>query len=221
MLRASESPPLASFYETMSSYSLIPTILQPSRFGDGTCSLIDNIFVSNLNDFKSGLLSADISDHLPIFIIYQNYYNSNIVNRDKISYRLVNEFTLNNLGVAINNANLHNYNIENIDDSVEHLHGTILENFYRCCPIKTKFVSPKDKLKPWINESIKRDIKQREHYFKLFKLKRVSKSFYNSVRNNVSKNIRFAKRDYFERLFDDLKNNIKKNLADHQQYFFA
>ena len=210
MLRASDNPLLASFYDNMSSFSLIPTILQPSRFWDDTCSLIDNIFISNLNDFKSGLLRADISDHLPIFIIYQNYYSTNTINRDKISYRLVNDLTISNLRTTMLNANLQNSNAENIDESIEHLHGVILENFNNCCPIKTKFLSPKDILKPWINSSIKRDMKLREYYFKLFKLKRISKIFYNAVRNDVTKKIRYAKRNYFAKLFDELKNNIKK-----------
>ena len=210
MLRASESPLLASFYENMSSYSLIPTILQPSRFGDDTCSLIDNIFVNNLNEFKSGLLSVDISDHLPIFIIYQNYYNSSSHDREIISYRRIDDSTLANLYTAMQNENLQIPNVYDIDERIEHLHGKILENFHIFCPVKKKFVSPKGKLKPWINDSIKRDMKQRAYYFKLYKLKHVSKNFYNTIRNNVTKKIRLAKRDYFTKLFEDLKNNIKK-----------
>ena len=60
-------------------------------------------------------------------------------------------------------------------------------------------------------------MKQRAYYFKLYKLKHVSKNFYNTIRNNVTKKIRLAKRDYFTKLFEDLKNNIKKNMANHQQ----
>ena len=210
MLRASESPLLASFYDNMSSYSFIPTILQPSRYGDDTCSLIDNIFVNNLNNFKSGLLSADISDHLPIFIIYQNYYNSNNHDREIISYRRIDDSTMSHLRNAMETENLQIPNVYDIDERIEHLHGKILENFHISCPVKKKSISPKDKLKPWINDSIKRDMKQRAYYFKLYKLKRITKIFYNTFRNNVTKKIRFAKRDYFSKLFEELKNNIKK-----------
>ena len=87
MLRSSENHQLASFYENMNSFSLIAAILQPTRFNDNSCSLIDNIFVSKLNYFKSGLLTADISDHLPVFIVYKNYYTTNVVTTEKISFR--------------------------------------------------------------------------------------------------------------------------------------
>ena len=55
MMRACDNNQLSSFYESMNSCALIPTILQPSRFDDRTCSLIDNFFVSNFGQFTSGL----------------------------------------------------------------------------------------------------------------------------------------------------------------------
>ena len=209
MLRASESPHLASFYEMMNSFSFLPAILQPSRFSDNNCSLIDNIFISNMNQFSSGLLCADISDHLPIFIIYKNYFNVPINNSEKISYRLVNDTTLNNLYFGLLNENLHSPNTS-IDIQIEHLHNKILENFKRFCPIKSKFISPKDKLKPWINDSLKLEMKQRNYYFNLFKRNLISINFYNSFRNGVTKRIRLAKQKYYDKLFDDIKNNLKK-----------
>ena len=209
MLRASESPQLASFYEMMNYFSFLPTILQPSRFTDDNCSLIDNIFISNLNNFCSGLLCTDISDHLPVFLIYKNYYNVPINNSEKITYRLINETTLNNLYSGLLNENLHTPNTS-IDNQIEHLNSKILENFQRFCPVKTKFLSPKDKLKPWINDSLKRDMKQRNHYFNLYKRNLISNNFYNSFRNGVTKKIRIAKQKYYDKLFDDIKNNIKK-----------
>ena len=209
MLRASDSPQLASFYEMMNSFSLLPTILQPSRFGDDNCSLIDNIFISNLNNFSSGLLCTDISDHLPIFLIYKNYYNEPINHAEKITYRLVNESTLSDLYFGLLNENLH-VPTTSIDNQIEHLHDRIIDNFKRFCPVKTKFISPKDKIKPWINESLKADLKQRDYYFNLFKRKLISVNFYNSFRNGVTKKIRIAKQKYYDKLFDDIKDNIKK-----------
>ena len=112
-----------------------------------------------------GLLRVDITDHLPIFIIYENYYNSINHDREIISYRQINDYTLNNLRSAIQTENLYSPNVYDIDERVEHLHGKILKNFHISCPVKKKSISPKEKLKPWINDSIKRDMKQRAYYF--------------------------------------------------------
>ena len=36
-----------------------------------TFSLIDNILVNHLENFRAGLLSSDVSNHIPIFLIYE------------------------------------------------------------------------------------------------------------------------------------------------------
>lgn len=53
----------------MFSSSFYPLISRPTRITNCTsATLIDNIFVKSLEDnFTSGLLLTDISDHLPIF----------------------------------------------------------------------------------------------------------------------------------------------------------
>ena len=107
------------------------------------------------------------------------------------------------------NENLHVPNTS-IDNQAELLHNKLLENFKKFCPLRTKFISPKDKIKPWINDSLKYDMKQRTHYFNLFKRNLISANVYNSFRNAVTKKIRIAKQKYYDKLFDDIKNNIKK-----------
>ena len=44
--------------------------MRPTRFGDSSSSLIDNIFTNKPDDTSvAGILISDISDHLPIFYI--------------------------------------------------------------------------------------------------------------------------------------------------------
>merc|ERR1711942_99130 len=126
----------------MSSYALTPTILNPTRFDLRTCSLIDNIFVSNCSNFTSGLLKADVSDHLPIFIIYHEYFSPIIHNADSITYRLINDATLNELYTTMYAENLFNYEASSIDDHLEFLHERLLDNYKKCCPIRSKTISP-------------------------------------------------------------------------------
>ena len=204
MLRASDSNQLASFYDTMHSCFLTPTILNPSRFSNDSCSLIDNIFVSNCNHFTSGLLRVDISDHLPIFLIKHNYFDLESSSRtETVTYRLINDDTLSRLYHAMLGANL-------LGCDLETLHFTLQENFCRCCPLKSKSISPKDRLKPWIGNDLKIYIKLRESYFCLFKRNLVSEQFYKSYRNFVTKKIRLAKKRYFEDLFSRIRNNARK-----------
>ena len=185
MMRASVNNQIASFYENMSSYAFTPTILNPTRFDLRSCSLIDNIFVSNCNNFTSGLLNADISDHLPIFIIYHEFYSPNISYAETITYRLINDDTLNHLYNIMHAENILNYEASSIDDHMYYLHNRLIENYKLCCPVRSKKISPKDKIKPWINDELKQYMRRRENFFELSKRKLVSRPFYNYYRNLV------------------------------------
>ena len=59
--------------------SMYPIIHFPTRITNNTSSLLDNIFTNNLNHMFTGVLVADVSDHLPIFCISQKHVvNKNI-----------------------------------------------------------------------------------------------------------------------------------------------
>ena len=55
------------------SYSVVPEIKAPTRYGDSSMTLIDTIFTNKSCDSHiSGVILKDISDHLPIFYITRN-----------------------------------------------------------------------------------------------------------------------------------------------------
>ena len=52
----------------MCSYGFYPLISSPTRITNFTSTLIDNIFINEINtEMSSGIMINDISDHLPIF----------------------------------------------------------------------------------------------------------------------------------------------------------
>ena len=69
-LNVDSHQPTDDFINLMTSSSLYPLISKPTCITSSTATLIDNIFTNNL-EFKtnSGILYADLSDHLPIFQI--------------------------------------------------------------------------------------------------------------------------------------------------------
>ncbi len=59
----------------MYSNCLFPVIIKPSIITIDTATLIDNIFTNNIDyEIVGGLLINDISGHLPVFAIFQNYF---------------------------------------------------------------------------------------------------------------------------------------------------
>ena len=79
-----------------------------------------------------------------------------------------------------------------------------MEIYNDFCPIKTKVISCKDQIKPWINQSIKNDILKRPNIYKLFQRRLISEREYKVFRNFVNNQIRVAKK-YYEKIFHEKK----------------
>ena len=62
------------FLDIMYSFSFYPLINKPTRVGNETASLIDNIYCKDLEMYHmfNGILYTNISDHFPIFLINFN-----------------------------------------------------------------------------------------------------------------------------------------------------
>ena len=72
---------------------MVPTITRPTRIACTSCTLLDNFLITKLRNFKAGILNIDITDHLPIFLIYESYFNRVKLVPKEIQYRVLNELT--------------------------------------------------------------------------------------------------------------------------------
>ena len=57
-----------NFVNLMFQFGLVPTINKPTRVTNKTISAIDHIITNSIynNNFKTGIIKTDISDHFPI-----------------------------------------------------------------------------------------------------------------------------------------------------------
>ena len=61
-----------AFFNLLSSYSFLPSITLPTRQGENTLSLLDNIYCNNVAyATSSGVVYDDFSDHFPIYMSYK------------------------------------------------------------------------------------------------------------------------------------------------------
>ena len=62
-----------NFINLMFQFGLVPATNKPTRITKTTISAIDHIITNSIinNEFKSAILTADISDHFPIIYTYQ------------------------------------------------------------------------------------------------------------------------------------------------------
>ena len=54
-------------YDRIYSLDLLPVITKATRITNHTATLIDHIYTNNISRLTSGIVTVDISDHLPVF----------------------------------------------------------------------------------------------------------------------------------------------------------
>ena len=210
---------VSAFIDSMLSLGFVNTISKPTREIGDSISLIDNIFASYTVPQSSGTLYWDISNHYPIFMIVKNMFVRN-QEPQLVKYRLINDTTLDALAQSLYDHNFEDLrNEDNIDVAIEYLDSIIMHYYDIHCPIITKRITNKDRAKPWINSYVKNLIKNRENYYKLSKLNRVTPDFYKHHRNFVSKKILESKKAYLTALLGDIRSNMKKNLELRKRSF--
>ena len=87
-------------------YSIVcrPMITSPTRYSDILNSLINNIFCNvTFKPIHNNIIISDVSDHLPICIIYDvNYTQNKLINKGKYKYiRKINVNTISSFRINI------------------------------------------------------------------------------------------------------------------------
>ena len=127
----------------------------PTRVTDNTASCLDHIWYNNFNSLIFGSYLLDVSDHCPIF----TRLNLNVSNDPiKVHFRDRSHEHLNKLIVSIYAFQLEFDTViryKNVNYQSDWFNKRLWELYNQNCPKRTKTVSYKYYLKPWIIKEIK------------------------------------------------------------------
>jgi hypothetical protein len=141
-----------------------------TRITSHSATLIDNIFTNQQHDnLKSGLLFSDISDHLPIFCIcFESYQTVNRKN-DTITVREKKEHNLNKFKEKLSAVNwLELEGFHDPNQSYQTFHSKFTQIYNTSFPIKQ--IKQKHHLanKPWLSKGISKSIKRKNKLYKQY-----------------------------------------------------
>ena len=201
-----------AFYNLITSSGFLPQIIQPTRVTEYSTTIIDNIYTNTFNnELKSGNILLCISEHFSQFLS---------INRQKISLKKINiyqrDYSKFETQSFRNDILLQNWNCNS--DNVNEMYNDFINKLENCADMHApmKKLNKKDlkkKSKPWITNDI---IKLIEFRNKLFRKKKNDKSndnvkiLYNKFRNRVNREMKKAKKKYYNQYFEENKNDIKK-----------
>lgn len=215
-MKFDSSDEVNDFISLVSSQLLQPHILAPSRVESGSKpSLVDNIFMSITEKLTtSGNLLDKVSDHLPNFLIIEDF----TISRKKVSRgtkrdmknfdenKFLEDWDENYISLNINN-------LENVNRKFEFLQEYIVKIIDKNAPKKTLTKKEqKREHKPWITPGIQKSIQIRNTFYEKFVSSNDQFYYekYKVYRNKINHMIRQSRRLHYSRFFEENKTNSKK-----------
>ena len=207
------------FYDLISANGFRPLILQPTRVTSTSATLIDNIFVNNLDCVsKGGNITCSISDHFLQFSQIDIF--DRVKHKDAPKYaRNWRLFNKNEFESELNSVNWSEIVDPDIgtDLSFNRFYYKIEKLLDEMAPVK-KLTRKEAGLKrsPWITNGILKSMNHRDYLYKKFTLendpsiKLTLKNSYNVYRNRIIALLRVSKKQYFSNYFEEHNTNIKK-----------
>ena len=127
------------FLDLVLRYNCLPTISKPSRITKNSATLIDNIFISKglQNDYDSGLIINDASDHLPCYLRVAGVMPG-LREPVKIEFRKINDSAISGIKTELDRINWSCLNELNTDDSFNYFHDANHVKPGQACPSQNK-----------------------------------------------------------------------------------
>lgn len=213
LLHQDTHAPTSEFLEILYSSSYFPLITKPTRISSSSATLIDNIYCNKIldNDYFNGILVTDISDHFPIFTMLKKY------NLDKSRKVYKNRSLSQKNCTLFSNKLMHtNWNpileSNNCSDAFTKFIDCFKSVYYECFPIRRSKNNYSNKL-PWLTLGLKESIGRKNKLFVMYKKEPSQENLntYKQYKCRLNRLLRNAKREYFQKLIEQNRNNMKKS----------
>ena len=204
----------AKFLDMNLSHDLLPSITKPTRITHRSCTLIDNIYVPcNLSkNFKSMILTTDISDHLPCLTILKS--KKCFVDPITFEYRNLKKENITKISQELNTIDWNIIKNLDVNSGYNLLIQKITQIIDRICPKKVKTISHRQQIRePWMTKGLRQSsIKCDKQFKKICGLSKDDPKYleYITFRNLYNKLKRKAKKDHYAEKISQYKNDSKK-----------
>uniref|UniRef100_A0A8C6LE27 Reverse transcriptase domain-containing protein n=1 Tax=Nothobranchius furzeri TaxID=105023 RepID=A0A8C6LE27_NOTFU len=197
------------FINSMYSLGLFPLITKPTRITAHSATIIDNIFTNKKDDvLRSGVLMADISDHLPVFAVLKN--KQLIKQETSLNYKRDRSFRAwEALKKDLEMQNWEEVYVRDVNTAYKSFMKKLMKLYNNNCKLFKS--SGKRVDQPWMTKGIRNACAKKNQLYRNF-LKsqtRVTEDRYKKYKNKLIAIIRKRKKDYYGELLEKNKANTK------------
>ena len=192
----------SQFIDTMFSFSFLPLINRPTRIAQTSSTLIDNIFTNSPPEHHiiSGILTTDISDHLPTFHISKHTASNTCHSaQPPLPKSIINAQSLNSMSRALLAQNWSEIT-ENQDLCAAYTHFTQIINRAYTENKPQKCTNTKRKFKPWLTIALRNSIKRKNKLYAIYLKHKTNQSlvFYKRYKNKLTSLLKTAEKSYYQ-----------------------
>lgn len=203
----------SDLFELLLGKGFYPLIIKPSRITDKSETLIDHIFINSLeSNIISGLIINDISDHLPVFFTF----DLNMKRKEEVGFvshrRLRNNEAINKFRQDLMEVDWKEVYVNEVNVAYGAFLNTYLALYDKHCPLVSfKYKKKNKNMKPWITKGLANACKKKNNLYRDYITQRTKNAEmkYKVYKNKLVVILRKAKKDYYNKLFQENKNNIK------------
>ena len=210
-----------AFFETMMSHHLLPTITIPTKINPVKNTVIDNIFINNINsDIIAGNFSLTVSDHLPSFLITPKLNQYHAPKKHNIFKRCTKNFNKDSFLSDLNQINWKDLlESEKNDVNASMLNFINKMNNLLDKHLPLRRVTQKEfkrRYKPWINDDLLHKISRKSTlYKKIMKAKsseqkEILQLEFKTLKNQITNQTRHSKQNYYKNYFTSCANDLRK-----------
>jgi hypothetical protein len=202
------------YVDSLLTNNFLPTVLMPTRITPSSATLIDHMYYfdgcgSQNKVAQSGNLLADISDHLPNFMLIL-HDKMEPAKRPKI--RIMSNKNREKFCEKISSTDWSAVYAEpDVNTAYNTFINTVTNAFYSCFPLKT-LSRKRSRDKKWITAGLKKCSNTKNKLYKKWITKRnpEDEKAYRQYRAIYRKVAAEAESDYYKQMFDMRSNSIKQ-----------
>ena len=206
-----------TFMDEIRANNFLPLISLPTRVTDSTATCIDHVYFNSFSPCKYGVITTSISDHYSIFIsipiVNTGSNNSHQLSKLKsirfrdLSMKNCEAFRAEVLDLM---QSFESFDLLSINDRFKLFDELLFKAYNKHCPIRSKTISVKRFLCPWMTKSLLRSINNKHYLYRQSRINSEYLELYKMYKNYLSRVTKNAKQLFYNNKFEEYKGNIKK-----------
>jgi len=213
LLNLNPTSSASEYMNSLLSSGFIQLICKATRIQNDSRTLLDHIITNNSNNnYTSGVIISDISDHFPIFVL--NGKNHKQMEQKHVKSRIFSERNLNNFKTKLNEQTWENVTTNiTVDTSYDMFWSTYSKLYEECFPItRIKFNRNIHKNNNFITAGLlnSRRTKLALHKTSILNPTQFNINTYKTYRNLFQKTMRAAKKLYISNKLNENSKNPRE-----------